>query len=184
MGGYACVMGIGIVMEGGEVQWVRIMEGWHDGGAGCRQWGLWHRVSWLWRPKHYGKQTYREGNGFMGMVRFGERKGDKKKKWVWWVTMDMKKWIEMAMHGHAKVVGVGMRVVLQWVWVFGGRWAWHDVSCMEWFHMEPRHGRKWTLIEGLEVGSGRSLHGTGDERHEEMGMRWGWVACMGGEIWV
>ena len=27
MGGYACVMGIGIVVEGGEIQWVRIMEG-------------------------------------------------------------------------------------------------------------------------------------------------------------
>lgn len=37
--------------------------------------------------------------------------------------------------------------------------------------MELRHGRKWTLMEGLEVGLGRSLHGTGDERHEEMGMK-------------
>ena len=37
MDGYTCVAGIGMVMDGGEVQWVRIEEGWHDGGTGCRQ---------------------------------------------------------------------------------------------------------------------------------------------------
>lgn len=37
MGGYTCVVSIVIVMEGGEVQWVRTVERWHDGGASCRQ---------------------------------------------------------------------------------------------------------------------------------------------------
>ena len=39
--------------------------------------------------------------------------------------------------------------------------------------MELKHGRKWTLMEGSEVGLGRSLHGAGNGQHEEMGMRWG-----------
>ena len=98
MDGYTCVVGTGIVMDGEKVQWLRTEEGWHDGGTGCRQWVLWHKVSWLWRPKHYGKQTYREGNGFMGMVGFGER------KWIWRLMRE---------NGYVKVV-------MRWQWLHVG----------------------------------------------------------------